>query len=389
MAAQPVIMNSLGYYVFRQITGPLIFFTVALTALVWLTQSLRLLDVVIQQGQSAGTFIELSVLVMPSLLGLILPVSFFCAAIYSLNRMHTDSELVVMWSAGMGRWGIAKPVIALGVFVAIIVLAVNLYFMPSGMRAMKDRVFEIRADLVAFLLREGQFTNPIKGLTVYVREMNSSGEIKGLLVYDDRKPTEPITYLAERGAVAQTEDGPRLLMINGNVQRASKDNENQIAFLQFDRYVLDLNQFSQEVGVHTRETSERYLPELFYPDPDHPWDSAYWDRLIAEGHNRLASPLYAIAFATIALAALIGGDFSRRGYVNRISLAVLFAVAIRMSGIGIQSAASKLPLLNSVQYAIPIAAIIVCCVIIESGGVSAWRNRARDSDRSLNASTST
>ncbi len=380
-------MNSLGYYVFRQITGPLIFFTCALTALVWLTQSLRLLDVVIQQGQSAGTFIELSVLVMPSLLGIIMPVSFFCAAIYALNRLHTDSELVVMWSAGMGRWGIAKPVLLLGVFVALVVLAVNLYFMPYGMRAMKDRVFEIRADLVAFLIREGQFTNPIKGLTVYVREINTSGEIKGLLVYDDRKPEEPITYLAESGAVAQTAEGPRLLMINGNVQRASQDNDGQIAFLQFDRYVLDLNQFTQDVGAHTRETSERYLSELFYPDPNHPWDTAYWDRLIAEGHNRLATPLYAIAFAMIALAALIGGDFSRRGYANRIGIAVLFAVAIRMAGVGVQSAAAKIPLVNIAQYAIPIGAIIACCIILERGGLSAWRPMFRKSDDSLPAST--
>ncbi len=373
-------MNSLGYYVFRQITGPLIFFTCALTALVWLTQSLRLLDVVIQQGQSAGTFIELSVLVMPSLLGIILPVSFFCAAIYSLNRLHTDSELVVMWSAGMGRWGIAKPVIFLSVLVALIVLAVNLYFMPAGMRAMKDRVFEIRADLVAFMLREGQFTNPIKGLTVYVREMNSTGEIKGLLVHDDRKPEEPITYLAERGAVAQTQDGPRLLMINGNVQRTSQDNDNQIAFLRFDRYVLDLDQFTEEVGVHTRETSERFLHELFYPDPNHPWDATYWDRLIAEGHNRLSSPLYAIAFAMIALAALIGGDFSRRGYANRISLAVLFAVGIRMGGIGVQSAAVKLPIVNLAQYAIPLLAIAVCAIVIERGRVPFLRQPLRTSE---------
>lgn len=380
-------MNSLGFYVFRQIMGPLIFFTCALTALVWLTQSLRLLDVVIQQGQSAGTFIELSVLVMPSLLGIILPVSFFCAAIYALNRLHTDSELVVMWSVGMGRWGIAKPVIALGLLVAMIVLAVNLYFMPAGMRAMKDRVFEIRADLVAFLLREGQFTNPIKGLTVYVREMNSTGEIKGLLVYDDRNAAEPVTYLAERGAVAQTDDGPRLLMINGNVQRKSKDNDNQIAFLQFDRYVLDLSQFTQKVGVHTRETSERFLPELFYPDPNHPWDSAYWDRLIAEGHNRLASPLYAIAFAMISLAALIGGDFSRRGYVNRIGLGVLFAVAIRMGGVGVQSAANKIPLVNIAQYAIPIAAIILCAMIIDRGGLPFMRYFERKSNEPLAAPT--
>jgi lipopolysaccharide export system permease protein len=362
-------MNRLGLYLLRQVSGPLVFFTFALTALVWLTQSLRMLDVVIQQGQTARTFIELSLLVMPSLLGIIMPVAFFCAAIYSLNRMHTDSELVVMWSAGMSRWHIAKPVIALALAVTFVVYSVNLYFMPAGMRAMKDRIFEIRSDLLAFILREGQFTNPIKGLTVYVRELKTNGELQGLLVYDDRDPKKPVIYLAEKGAIVSAPSGPRLLMNQGNVQQVTEENERP-TFLTFDQYVLDLEQFSQETNVHIRETSERYLPELLYPDATQAWDKRYWNRLLAEGHNRLASPLYTIVFALIALVALIGGDFSRRGYSRRIGIAVGAAVLVRLSGVGVQSAASDAPILNVLQYGIPVLVAAICIFLLTPFGAS-------------------
>lgn len=340
------------------------FFTISLTTLVWLTQSLKLLDVVINQGQSARTFIELSLFVMPSLLGIIMPVAFLCAIIYAINRLHTDSEVVVMWSAGLSRWSVAAPVLTLAMIVTVLVYSINLYLMPAGMRAMKDRVFEIRSDLVAFMLREGQFANHVEGLTVYVREVNSVGEVRGLLVYDDRDKDDPVTYMAETGKIIYADNGPRLLMLNGNIQSETGE-ENRLAFLSFDRHTLDLNQFDQEMAPHVRETSERYLGELLYPNANADWDRRYWDRLIAEGHNRLASPLYALAFAGLALTALIGGDFSRRGYSKRIGVAVVAAVIVRLSGVGIQSAATSAPALNVVQYLLPIGTLVIALVLLE------------------------
>ena len=105
-------MRSLFFYVLRQIVGPFLLFTLLLTLVVWMTQALRLLDLVINRGQSAGIFAYLTVLMLPSLLVVILPIAFFGAALYALNRLNSDSELVVMWSAGISRLQIALPVLA-------------------------------------------------------------------------------------------------------------------------------------------------------------------------------------------------------------------------------------------------------------------------------------
>ena len=356
-------MTRLSFYIMRQIAGPLFFFSFSLTALVWLTQSMRVLDVIVNQNQSAKTFLELAVCLLPGLFSLVLPVALFCAVVFSMNRLQTDSELVVMWSSGFGRWAAARPILIVAVGVTLVVYAVNLYFLPYGMRKFKDTVFAIRGDLVSMLLREGEFSTPVDGVTVFVRETLPSGEIQNILVNDVRDPKQPVTYIAARGRLARTEQGPRLVMWNGTIQR--KKDGGRVVLLDFDRYTFDLNQFGTDKGGQIRETSERYLHELFHPDPNSYWDVRYWDRLIAEGHARLTGPLYALALAMIALVALVSGQFARRGYGSRIFVAVIIGLLVRLGGVGLQSAANKVPLVNIAQYLLPIGVIVVAAFMID------------------------
>ena len=86
-----------------------------------------------------------------------------------------------MWSAGLGRWSVAMPVIMLAVFATADRLSPSLYLMPLGYRMMKDKVYEIRADIATGLFREGAFTYPVKGVTVFVREVTAHGRAQGHL----------------------------------------------------------------------------------------------------------------------------------------------------------------------------------------------------------------
>ena len=211
-------MSGIPAYIFRQVLGPLIFFIFALVGVAWLSQSLRMLDLVINQSQSAATYLYLTVLALPQVVGLLLPFALIIAVIYALNRMYVESELVVIWAAGFNRWAVIWPILGIAALTTIGGYFINLAVMPAGMREVKDRVFEIRADLVNTFVREGAFTNPIAGLTVYVSENNAGGDIRGILVHDARSPKSVATYMAQRGLLANTPVGPRLIMFKGNVQ---------------------------------------------------------------------------------------------------------------------------------------------------------------------------
>jgi lipopolysaccharide export system permease protein len=351
-------MRKLFSYILRQIFGPFVLFALLLTLVVWMTQSLRLLDLVINRGQSAAIFAYLTMLMLPSLLVVIVPIAFFAAAIYALNKLNNDSELVVMWSAGISRLQLAAPVLAMAAIAMAITYACSLYLMPLGQRTMKDKVFDIRADIGAAILREGAFTTPSEGLTVFIRELSPGGEIRGILVHDNRAPERPITYFAESGVLAQTQEGARLIMLNGNVEQGEARGA-RLSVLRFDRYVFDLDQYAGPQRASDRDTSERYLTELFEPQFSGADQSVRRGVYLAEAHNRLSAPLYAIAFALIALAATGKGPMARGSYMLRLAVAALLGASLRLVGYGAQGLTARSPEFLFVLYLLPLAGIAI------------------------------
>src|ERR1700761_4092273 len=103
-------MPQLSWYVLGQLLGPVALLTLLMTCVILLTQSLHLLDLVINRGQSAPTFVYLTMLILPGLLVIILPIAFFFGTLFTLSRLNGDSELVVMSSAGYRQRQLATPI---------------------------------------------------------------------------------------------------------------------------------------------------------------------------------------------------------------------------------------------------------------------------------------
>lgn len=349
-------MRSLFFYILRQVIGPFLLFTVVLTLVIWMTQSLRLLDVVINRGQSASLFAWLTMLMLPSLLVVIVPIAFFGAALFVLSRLNSDSELLVMWSAGVSRLQMALPVLAAAVTAMIITYACALYLMPIGQRAMNAKLFDIRADIGAAILREGTFTSPSAGLTVFIREITPGGEIRGILVHDNREPERPATYLAESGVLAQTPNGPRLIMVNGHIEQAEQGGA-RLSLLKFDRYVFNLDQFGGPQRAADRDASEHFLPELLNPPAS--LGAQTGGAFVAEAHNRIAAPLYCIAFALIALVAAGKGPMTRGTYALRLTIAAFSGASLRLLGYAAQGLAARNSGLLFLLYLLPLAGIAV------------------------------
>ena len=356
-------MRSLFFYVLRQIVGPFLLFTLLLTLVVWMTQALRLLDLVINRGQSAGIFAYLTVLMLPSLLVVIVPIAFFGAALYALNRLNSDSELVVMWSAGISRLQIALPVLAGAALAMAFTYACSLYLMPLGQGVMRDKVFDIRADIGAAILREGAFTTPSEGLTVFIRELAPNGEIRGILVHDNRQPQRPLTYLAESGVLVQSPEGARLVMQNGNIEQGEGRGA-RLSVLGFERYVFDLDQYAGPQRASDRDTNERYLAELLEAQSAPGVPVVRRGVYLAEAHNRLSAPLYCIAFALIALAATTKGRMARTSYALRLSGAALMGATLRLVGYAAQGLAARSPQFNFILYLLPVAGILVAAAVM-------------------------
>jgi lipopolysaccharide export system permease protein len=344
-------------YLFRQILGPTLAILGILSAIALLTQGLSQLDLIIEERSSAMTYLWVTLLATPQLIAIILPLAVFFGTMSALNRLQTESELVVAQTSGMSPWTVVSPLLRLATYAALTHLTINLFVQPAAYREMRETLFEARGNLTGALLREGIFTNPAPGLTFYAREVRQGGDLRALLIDDVRNPSERVTYTARTGLLASVDGAPAIVMSDGTVQRI--DQSGQMQFGDFRRYVFDLGPFLSRERDLVLKPSDRFLPELLYPDMTNYYDSRNSDKLLAEGHHRLASPLVNFALVLIAAIAVLGGDFSRRGFARRILIGVAAGLVVRLATLTLQQTAADDPSLNWVQYAAPVGAASV------------------------------
>lgn len=362
-------MKSLERYILRQLWTPFVFTTLVVTAIVWLTQSLQRMDILVEHGASLALFGWLTTLIVPSLLSVVLPFALFGASLYALHRLHTDSEIAVMFAAGVSLLQVARPVLLVAALAAAATLWINIDLMPRSYRILKREVADLRADVASAVLKSGEFMAVRHGFTVYVDEVQPGGALKGLLVHDYRDAAKTETYMSQRALLQETDIGPVLYLVNGNIQRTNRLT-GAVDIVNFDRTAVNLGTVTGKPGDLQLELTERYPHELFNPDLSKDYDRANAGRLIAEGHNRYASPLYAFAFALMAIFALIGGPYDRRGYLRRIGLACAAAGAIKVAGIVLAGAAAGTQQYWLI-YAPPAATILLMLTLLAVAGPGA------------------
>ncbi len=344
-------MNRITRYISSQLFLATLFVTLTITCAVWLTQSLRFIELIVNRGLSIGSYLYLTVLLLPSFLAMLFPIGLFAAVLFTYNRLTSDSELIVLRAAGLGPGQLARPAFLMTLAVVALGYVLNFVFMPLSYREFKDMEMDFRTDYSAILLREGAFNTVSEGITVYIRARETNGELRGLIVHDNRNRERTVTIMAERGILAQTDEGPRVIMVNGNRQLVERDT-GKLSLLYFERYSVDIGKRgTRESGeVRWREPRERFIHELLFPT-DTAMDQLHYDRLRAEGHNRVTAPLYAAAFALIALAVLLSGDHNRRGQSRRIVFAIVMTVAVQSGAVLVSGLAARSPVLLPLIYA--------------------------------------
>ena len=356
------VMQAITRYIFNQLLAAALFITLGLSLAIWLSQSLRWIDYIVNQGLPASTFLYFVGLLLPSFLGVILPIAAFCAVLFVYYKLIMDSEMVVLRAAGLSPLQIARPAIILTGFVTLALYGITLYLLPASYRAFKELQNDIRSDVSAVLLQEGTFNTVSEGITVYVRERSSDGELRGILVHDDRDPERPVTMMAERGALVRSEQGPRVVLVNGNRQQVEREG-GRLSLLYFDRYTVELSQLQGSVHARWRGPRERYLPELFNLTSD-PADQQYRMELLAEGHQRLVAPLYVLAFVMVALAALLSGEHNRRGQIKRVLSAIVCVAALEGLSLVLHDLATRSFLAVPAMYAAAIVPTLGAVIVL-------------------------
>lgn len=305
------------------------FFSLVLVAIYWVNRAVGLFDQLIGDGQSALVFLEFSLLTLPNVIRLVLPISAFAATVYGINRLMADSELVVMQATGFSSFRLARPVLWFGLIVALMMLVLMHVLVPASRGMLANRSAEIAENVTSRYLTAGEFMHPTKGLTLFIGSLSETGELRDVFIADDRDPAARRTYTASRALLARGETGPKLLMFNGMVQAVAATD--RLSVTRFTDFTYDLGALIDKGALPGRTIDELSTAQLLSADPALLAETRQ-DRaaFLSEAHSRFAMPFLGTAAALIGFSALLLGAFSRFGLWRQIGISVLLLILVQL-----------------------------------------------------------
>lgn len=343
---------------------------VTLTGVLWMTQALKEMDLLTSKGQAILLFLSFTALSMPGILLIIAPVAFFIAVVHVLNRLNKDSELVIIGASGASHYAVMRPVLRAAILITLGLYLASLYLVPASWRELRSLITDVRADVIAKIVKEGEFSSPEPGLVFHVRQRDANGTLRGLIVNDERDPARAFTYLAERARVVEAGETAALIMEAGSVQQfrpeeggaagtSARPAADEINIVVFDRYIFDLSSLAVGGNTPSLKPRERSMEDLLYPEPDDPRYLHAPGQFTSELNERLAGPLYPIVFALIALAT-VGAPRTMRQRRNWTVLAAIVAVlGVRLAGFGLMNLSAAVPAATVGVFAVPIGAALL------------------------------
>jgi len=358
------LVNRLDRYLFFQQLGPFGFFALALAGIIWLAQTLPLMEVIIDNGQSGFIFLEFATLILPNVLIVVLPISVFVSTMFAINRLFGESEMVVILAAGWRPTRIIRATIAVGLIVTAGMTVLLVILQPLSATRLAARVFEVRQDAIGTLLKEKQFLHPIDGITIYIKDSSKAGEIDGLFLHDQTDFANPVTYSATQALLLQDGEELRLVMHQGVMQQYSIV-DRTLNTIEFEKFVFDLSLLLGESGVRGRSPLEYGISDLLNPEKiiaeggGHS-AAAY----LAEGHQKLALPILGLALPIFAFAMLMSANYRRTGLGGRIGLTGAIGIFVMGMTLMIKTWVISNPEFFLASYAPPLICLIIAAFLL-------------------------
>ena len=359
-------MRSISRYIFRTTVVAFLITLVTLTVVIWFTQAMRDFDLITSERQTVFVFVGITGMIVPLLIMIIAPIALMVSAGHVLNRLGSDSEIIVMNAAGVSPWRLLWPFLAAAVLVSLLVSLIAVYVSPRALRELRDWSSQVRADILTNIVQPGRFTSVGDNLTFHIADRRPNGLLIGIFVDDRRDPNEQATYLAEQGEIVKNEHGSFLVLEHGSIQRVEAGHPDP-RIVSFDRYAFDLSKFTNGPQNIIYTVREKYLWELMWPRPDDSLYAAQPDQYRSELFDRLATPLYPLAFAILTFMFLGPPQTTRQSRTLALLGLISAATVLRLLGFVSVIVGVRVPAVLALQFVVLVGAIIGGLVQISRG----------------------
>jgi lipopolysaccharide export system permease protein len=321
-------VTKLDRYILSQLTGPFAIFALILIGIYWVGRAIGLFDQLIGDGQSVGVFLEITLLFLPQVVAIVLPVAAFAAAIYVSNRLHSDSEMVVLQSSGVSPMQLARPFVIFSFLVALMASGLSHYLQPLSQQNLSNRQAELSQDMATRLIVGGKFLHPSENVTFFVGAVNDDGSLVDIFLHDQRAEQRDVTYTANKSVFLRNDNEARLVMFDGLIQTFDQANQ-LLTKIQFDEFVFDIGTLTSKGEDAPQSITEFSTLQALRPTDDMLQKSGISEvEFILTAHKRIEQPIQSFVYPLIGMSVLLLGSFSRFGVTRQIFAAVGVVLAL-------------------------------------------------------------
>lgn len=356
-----MLIKTYTKYIIQQVNSYFFAVLFVLIAMVWLTQSLRLIDLITSKGIDLFSFLKITTMLITPLSYIIIPIALLIAVISLISKFSHDRELVVLRNAGLSNYQIAKPIIIYAAIITIFNYAVSLYLMPKSYREFKDMQEMFKNKYLSLFLEEGVFNTQINNLTVYIDQKEDDANFKGIFIYDSRNSQKPKTIMADSGSVTRTNLGPEFLLQNGSQQEESKQT-GQVSLVFFDSYRFNLSLFSDVSMIRSYDANELFIHQLLAAEDA---SESIRQEFLVHANQRIVWPFYTMVMSLLSMGLMLSGYYSRRTHMMKNIITSLVAAG----GIILSFIFNNMAMRNS--YLIPL--MYINCLVFFVIGVALLR----------------
>ena len=365
-------MKNIDKYIIGKILFAFTTVLIGMLSLAWLSQVLKMLDEIIMRGADLKSFFILTLTVLPNIISQIIPLAVFVASSFALQTLSSDKEMVVLLTSGMKPLRFFRPFFIFGIASTVFLIIFSLFLGPSGMRYTKFKIHEIRHDLSGTLVRDGMFSMPAKGLTVYAHKKDNNTSIDGILVHDNRDPASIVTYSAERGYLINNNNNPKLILLNGNIQyRNLTLNGPGMTTVSFEKNEYLFSDFIDQDNSFNYDSSQRYIGDLLFPKDNDEYAKSRKKTLQSAGNHKLAQILHPLALIIFSFSIFINGKFDRRDRNKNIFKLTGGVIIFQIFDFFIASQAQSYSFANVILYILPILLILSSITLIKKNTLNA------------------
>ncbi|WP_454275488.1 LptF/LptG family permease [Roseovarius sp. MBR-154] len=306
------------------------FFALVLIAIFWINKAVRMFDRLIADGQSTWVFMEFTALTLPGVIGVILPIAAFAAAVYVMHRLVVESELTIIQATGSSPLRLLRAVLVFGVIVAGLMSVLAHVLIPSSLSQLRLRQDEVSRNISVKLLSEGEFLHPAPGITFYIREITPEGELRDVFLSDRRDLDRTVTYTSARAYLVQEAQDVQLVMVSGLAQTVQRDG-NRLFTTHFDDFSYDISDLIERAAINLNRVAFAATGEMLRdPQAVAERTGRSLGAVMAELHGRFTAALMCVIAALVGFCTLLVGRFSRFGIWRRVVLAFGLLIALKV-----------------------------------------------------------